>query len=110
MRVEMINPITIGCFFGCLFVITWCLHSIATSLYRNRNSSSSPSSIQRQPKIIQILVTENNEIWQGMLIGLGDDGLVYHQSRGDIWIPFTKQIGEDLPIEWTRISDHNKGE
>jgi len=30
-------------------------------------------------KIVQILLTENNAVTQGMLLGLGNDGVVYHQ-------------------------------
>jgi len=34
-------------------------------------------------KIIQILLTENNAITQGMILGLGSDGVVYHQHGLD---------------------------
>ncbi len=34
-------------------------------------------------KIIQMLLTENNAITQGMLLGLGDDGVVYCQYSLD---------------------------
>lgn len=31
-------------------------------------------------KIIQLLQTHNDQTWQGMLLGLGDDGIVYEQG------------------------------
>ena len=31
-------------------------------------------------KIIQIIATENSNMWQGCLLGLGDDGVVYIES------------------------------
>lgn len=32
-------------------------------------------------KIIQILQTENNYSWQGAILGLGDDGVLYELSH-----------------------------
>ena len=45
-----------------------------------RNNEMSP-----EVKIIQIFPMENNEGWQGHVLGLGDDGVVYidNHSNGD---------------------------
>jgi predicted enzyme involved in methoxymalonyl-ACP biosynthesis len=39
---------------------------------------------------VQIIVTENNETWQGRILGLGDNGVVYtlnnkNEWEGNIW-------------------------
>ena len=40
-------------------------------------------------KIIQLLLTTNNNLWQGSLLGLGDDGIVYrHDEHFDGWVVF----------------------
>jgi len=44
-------------------------------------------------KIIQILQTENNFTWQGIVLGLGDDGILYylkHDNSG--WIKLTDSV------------------
>ena len=38
------------------------------------------------PKIIQLLMCRNDNVWQGVLLGLGDDGVTYH-CQGDTWQP-----------------------
>ncbi len=40
------------------------------------------------PKIIQLLKLENDPIWQGSLLGLADDGLVYELNKQGNWIKF----------------------
>lgn len=49
-------------------------------------NNSTPFNIKRQPKIIQIVVTENNSVWQGIILGLGDDGIVYTLNHKNEWI------------------------
>ena len=39
------------------------------------------------PKIIQLLMSPNDSVWQGVLLGLGDDGATYH-CQGDTWQPY----------------------
>lgn len=34
-------------------------------------------------KIIQIVPMENNATWQGVILGLGDDGVVYEFSTSE---------------------------
>lgn len=38
------------------------------------------------PKIIQILIAPNDAVWQGRLLGLGDDGVVYENETTG-WVP-----------------------
>lgn len=38
-------------------------------------------------KIIQLLMTPNDSTWQGVLLGLGDDGVTYHCQTGT-WKPY----------------------
>ena len=44
-----------------------------------------------RPRIIQILMTPNDATWQGRLLGLGDDGVTYHEYRG-AWEPFVPAL------------------
>lgn len=38
-------------------------------------------------KIIQIIPMENNHAWQGAILGLGDDGVVYEfSSTQQCWV------------------------
>jgi hypothetical protein len=37
------------------------------------------------PKIIQILIAPNDSTWQGILLGLGDDGITYQVETGTKW-------------------------
>lgn len=34
-------------------------------------------------KIVQILIGPNNQEWQGRLVGLGDDGILYVAHNGN---------------------------
>lgn len=36
-------------------------------------------------KIIQIIPMPNNFEWQGALLGLGDDGVLYILGNGNVW-------------------------
>ena len=42
----------------------------------------------RDAKIIQILITPNNAVYQGVLLGLADDGVVY-------------RLDTEFALEWT---------
>jgi len=54
----------------------------------NDSSSSSCS-----PKIIQILIAPNDSTWQGILLGLGDDGITYQVGTGTKWEPMIRHLG-----------------
>ena len=54
------------------------------------------------PKIIQILVAPNDALWQGRLIGLGDDGVTY-QSQTDEWEPMVKPLNFQRTTERKRL-------
>jgi len=45
------------------------------------------------PKIIQLLLTENNGTWQGRLLGLGNDGVTYVAEK-EGWKLFITKIHE----------------
>jgi hypothetical protein len=47
-------------------------------------------------KIIQILAMPNNEYYQGMTIGLGDDGVVYSASANgwEVYIPLEFKLNQ----------------
>ena len=38
-------------------------------------------------KIIQILLTPEDARWQGRLLGLGDDGILYESAGNSGWYP-----------------------
>lgn len=38
------------------------------------------------PKIIQLLLTPNDSNWQGMLLGLADNGDTYRLDHADGWV------------------------
>jgi len=44
------------------------------------------------PKIIQILIAPNDATWQGILLGLGDDGVTYQVGTGTKWEPMIPTI------------------
>jgi len=46
-----------------------------------------------KPRIVQLCVTPNDDIWQGQLLGLGDDGITYCCPRGE-WVPYIPNIKE----------------
>jgi len=43
-------------------------------------------------KIVQILIAPNDSTWQGVMLGLGDDGVTYHCKTGH-WEPYIPQLG-----------------
>ena len=54
------------------------------------------------PKIIQILIAPNDAIWQGILLGLGDDGITYQVGTGTKWEPMIPDLNyrensQDMP-------------
>lgn len=38
------------------------------------------------PKIIQLMYTTNKGLWNGLLLGLGDDGVTYKASPSEGWV------------------------
>lgn len=42
-------------------------------------------------KIIQILIAPNDSSWQGMLLGLGNDGVTYREVDG-VWVEFIPKL------------------
>jgi hypothetical protein len=38
------------------------------------------------PKIVQLLLTPNDSNWQGMLLGLADNGDTYRLDHADGWV------------------------
>lgn len=46
------------------------------------------------PRIIQILVAPNDATWQGMLLGLGDDGITYMVGSKNMWEPMIRPIAD----------------
>ena len=50
-------------------------------------------------RIIQILVAPENNKWQGMLLGLGDDGCVYYDSDGKWEIFIEGLTDEELNVK-----------
>ena len=57
--------------------------------------------MSEQPKIIQILTTEHNEMWQGRLLGLSSDGTVYSVGTSGLWEKFVPPLG------FKRVDDSN---
>ena len=49
-----------------------------------------------QVKIIQLLLTPNNEVWQNALLGLGSDGVTYQVGQGTKWVPVIPPIKEKI--------------
>jgi len=59
------------------------------------------------PKIIQILIAPNDSTWQGILLGLGDDGITYRVGTGTRWEPMIPDINYKENAEQSR--DDGKG-
>tara|TARA_R110000772_G_scaffold51939_2_gene119203 strand:- start:583 stop:1053 length:471 start_codon:yes stop_codon:yes gene_type:complete len=55
-------------------------------------ADSSCAAATRSPKIIQILIAPNDSTWQGILLGLGDDGITYKVGLGTDWEPMIDNI------------------
>ena len=43
-------------------------------------------------KIVQLLIAPNDATWQGVLLGLGSDGVTYHCKTGH-WEPYIPELG-----------------
>ena len=43
-------------------------------------------------KIVQLLLTPDNHVWQGILLGLGNDGVTYALNYNNTWEPFIKSL------------------
>jgi hypothetical protein len=44
-------------------------------------------------KIIQVIKTEDNHMWQGALLGLGDDGVLYELNlRERVWYKLAEPL------------------
>lgn len=48
---------------------------------------------EEEVKIIQLLITPNNSIWQGQLLGLGSNGITYIMENNK-WVPVIQNIDE----------------
>ena len=57
------------------------------------------------PKIIQILIAPNDSTWQGILLGLGDDGITYQVGTGAKWEPMIPPINS---LENSLVSPQNE--
>ena len=56
-------------------------------------------------KIIQLLMSPNDSVWQGVLLGLGDDGATYH-CQGDTWQPHIPPLKpQDVAAELTAVAE-----
>jgi hypothetical protein len=47
------------------------------------------------PKIIQLLLTPNDSNWQGMLLGLADNGDTYRLDHADGWVIWFDGISKE---------------
>jgi hypothetical protein len=47
------------------------------------------------PKIIQLLLTRNDSNWQGMLLGLADNGDTYRLDHADRWVIWFDGISKE---------------
>jgi len=47
------------------------------------------------PKIIQLLLTPNDETWQGVLLGLDSDGVTYVCGTSGRWEPLIRPLNYD---------------
>jgi hypothetical protein len=57
------------------------------------------------PKIIQLLMSHNDSVWQGVLLGLGNDGMTYH-CQGDTWQPYIPPLEpQDKATELTAVTE-----
>jgi hypothetical protein len=57
------------------------------------------------PRIIQLLMSPNDSVWQGVLLGLGDDGTTYH-CQGDTWQPYIPPLNpQDKATELAVVTE-----
>ena len=47
------------------------------------------------PKIVQLLLTPNDSNWQGMLLGLADNGDTYRLDHADGWVIWFDGISKE---------------
>ena len=45
------------------------------------------------PNIIQLLMAPNDATWQGVLLGLGNDGVTYVCGKSGRWEPYIPPLG-----------------
>jgi hypothetical protein len=63
------------------------------------------------PRIVQLLMTPQDQTWQNRMIGLGSDGVTYSVNHKGFWEPFVPPLGvtENAPDErrsppqWIRV-------
>jgi len=51
------------------------------------------SDSKEEPKIVQLLLTPNDIVWQGRLLGLGSDGVTYEVGDNTRWVPMIAPLG-----------------
>ena len=44
-------------------------------------------------KIVQLLIAPNDETWQGVILGLGDDGVTYSVGQSGKWESYIPPVG-----------------
>ena len=50
-------------------------------------------------------MSPNDSVWQGVLLGLGDDGTTYH-CQGDTWQPYIPPLNpQDKAAELTAVTE-----
>ena len=69
------------------------------------NSVEGLGAMNCSPKIIQILIAPNDSTWQGILLGLGDDGITYQVGTGAKWEPMIPPINS---LENSLVSPQNE--
>ena len=57
------------------------------------DADMSPEHTPTVPKIVQLILTPNDSIWQGVLLGLGDDGATYYCDKSGRWAEYIPPIG-----------------
>jgi hypothetical protein len=54
-------------------------------------------------------MSPNDSVWQGVLLGLGDDGTTYH-CQGDTWQPYITPLNpQDKAAELTFVTEQRDG-
>ena len=62
-----------------------------SSVIEIKESAMRVGNADYEVKIIQIIKTENDNDWHGLILGLGDDGVVYcsdHCQGGSGWVVY----------------------
>lgn len=55
--------------------------------------------VDSSPKIIQLLIAPNNSHWQGMLLGLANNGDTYRLDSEDGWVIWFDGISEKIETQ-----------